>query len=211
MILKTILTAITIALTINASAQDTANLLTFKEVEWTIKLPPSFKVLSAEQDKAVNERGKQAIQSTIDLEVDNSQTKTLISAAKNQFSYFNATITPFNPAKDGNWNEVNQGVKDILYTTFKEKITDGKVDTATTRATISGVTFDKYEVVVSMGDKILFHSCLLSKLYKGFDFGISYLFADNETKEEIETMLKNSAFNNAFKPSVNNKSHSKRN
>jgi hypothetical protein len=162
-------------------------------------------------DKAVNERGKKAIQSAIDLEVDNSQTKTLISAAKSQFSYFNATITPFNPAKDGNWNEVNQGVKDIIYTTFKEKMTDGKVDTTTTKATISGLTFDKYEVVVSIGGKVLFHSCLLSKLYKGFDFGISYLFADNETMQEIENMLKNSKFNATVKPSANKKNNLKRN
>ena len=208
--LKKILTAITIALSINAPAQDTAQLLTFKEVGWTIKLPPSFKVLSAEEDKATNERGKKAIESTINLEIDNSKTKTLISAAKNQFSYFNATITPFNPAKDGNWQEVNQGLKDILYTTFKEKMTDGKVDTATTKTTISGVIFDKFEVVVSVGDKFIFHSYLLSKLYKGFDFGISYLFTDNETKEEIETMLKNSVFNNAVRPAFNNKNNSKR-
>ncbi len=35
---------------------------------------------------------------------------------------------------------------------------------------------------------------ILSKLYKGYDFGITYLYLDDETKMEIEKMLSESKF-----------------
>lgn len=35
---------------------------------------------------------------------------------------------------------------------------------------------------------------LLTKLYKGYDFGITYLYLDDKTKEQIDTMLHRSKF-----------------
>jgi len=156
----------------------------FKEVGWTLIIPAEFKIADSTEDAAVGERGKKAIEETNDIKIDISQTKTLITVTKNTYNYFNCTITPFDPKTDGNYEATSQIVKDMLY----------KIDSISTQEKIDGLGFDKFRLTISLNDKILFNMFLLSKYYRGYDFGISYLYMDDKTKEQIESMLRNSRF-----------------
>ena len=166
----------------------------FKEVGWTLIIPAEFKIADSTEDAAVGERGKKAIEETNDIKIDISQTKTLITVTKNTYNYFNCTITPFDPKTDGNYEATSQIVKDMLYKTFSEKMPEGKIDSISTQEKIDGLGFDKFRLTISLNDKILFNMFLLSKYYRGYDFGISYLYMDDKTKEQIESMLRNSRF-----------------
>jgi hypothetical protein len=166
----------------------------FKGVGWKIFLPEGFNVIDSIDNTVRNERGKKAIENANDIKADISETITLISATKDTYNCFNSTITPFDLKKDGNWEETSQTVKDMVYITFVKKMPDAKVDSATTTEIIDGLSFNKFRVTVTINDKTLFNSFLLSKLYKGYDFGISYVYINEKTKEKIEEMLKNSKF-----------------
>ena len=157
-------------------------------------LPPDFKIIDSSKNASLNERGRKAMEDANDINVDVSTTRTLISAMKAPLNYFSSTITPFDPKKDGNYSATNKKVKDVVYKTFLEKIPNGQMDTSSANITIDGLGFDKFQVVETLNGKTLFHMVLLSKYYKGYDFGISYLYMDDATGEQIETILKTCKF-----------------
>ncbi len=169
-------------------------LFTFKEVGWTMTLPPDFELIDSVGNEKMKDRGKEAMEQSNDVTIDMSQTKTLISALKNKYNYFNSTITPYDVKKDGSYEEANRSVKDILYKTFADKMPDASIDSSSTTTIIDGISFEKFRIVLKVGDKLLFNMILLSKLYRNFDFGISYLYLDETTKQEMENILSTSKF-----------------
>lgn len=168
----------------------------FKEISWEINLPPAFQQMTVEADAAMNKKGKNAIESTVNQTIDVSATKTLISATKDTYEYFNTTIRHYNVKAEGDYNIGNQGLKKIMYDTFKDKMPKAVIDSATTSKIIGGKKFDKFIVHATIDDKKLFTMVLCSKLYKGYDLGISYLFMKPETEVEIDMMLSQSSFRN---------------
>ena len=165
-----------------------------KEVGWTIELPRGFEKMSLAADAANNQKGKNAIESVINQPIDASGTRTLISATKNIHEYFNATITAFNVKKDGSYYKSNVAVKKLIYNTFKAQMPQAVIDSATTIKLIGGLKFDKFQMKAFIDQKLLFTMVLCSKLYKGYDFGISYLFIKSDTENELDAMFENSSF-----------------
>ena len=194
MYIRIILVFFTVFICTICNAQKESKKFTFKEVGWTITLPASYEVIDSTVDAAIISKGKKAIEESNDIEVDMSQTKTLISASKSQFNYFDATITAFDAQEDGDYQELNQSVKDALFTTFEDQIPNVKMDSSTTTITIDGIIFDKFQIKIVMGENSIMNMILLSRLRNGFDFGISYLYLDEVTKQEIEHMLNTSKF-----------------
>lgn len=167
---------------------------TFKEVGWTITLPPDFDIIDSAGNETMNSKGKKAMEESNDIKIDISEMKTLISALKNKYNYFNATITPYDVKKEGDYGEAGRAVKNMLYKTFADKMPDAKIDSSSSTTFIDGLSFDKFRIVLKVDDKLLFNMILLSKLYKKFDFGISYLYLDESTKLEMENILSTSKF-----------------
>ena len=73
-------------------------------------------------------------------------------------------------------------------------MSEATIDTLAGKQIIDGVSFDKYHIIIKKNGKTIFNMLLLSKLYKGFDFGISYLYLDDRTRAQIESMLEQSKF-----------------
>lgn len=157
-------------------------------------LPSEFVVISAAEDAARMKRGAQAIEEANDIKTDISTTQTLISAIKNTHNYFNATLTPFDPKKDGSYEATNQSLKDMVYKTMVEKIPTAKADSSSSSYEIDGLLFDKFQLTIVINEKMVMNMVLLTKYYKGWDFGISYVYLDEKTKEQIETLLRTSTF-----------------
>jgi hypothetical protein len=70
---------------------------------------------------------------------------------------------------------------------------DAKLDSSSTKITIDGLEFDKFSVLIKVKDLTL-TVVLIGKLYKGYDFGISYLYMDEQTRDQIEASIRNSKF-----------------
>lgn len=175
-------------------SQQSDNKYNFRQVSWTITLPHDFTVIAASDDSARMERGKKAIEDANGIKADISTTTTLISATKNTYNYFNSTITPFDSTKDGNYLATNKELKNMVYRTMLQKMPDGKIDSMTTTQVIDGLAFDRYSLTVNIPAKATFSMILLTKFYKGYSFGITYVYLDDKTREQIDTMLKNSKF-----------------
>ena len=140
-------------------------------------------------------KGVQLIDKTNNVNIgDLSDLKTLISIFKGQFEYFNSTIRKYNEINEGNYDSSSLTLKKILYNTFSKKAPDAIIDTSTSEKNIDGLIFDKFQLSLTLGEKKIFTIVVLSKLYKGLDFGITYLFMSEATKVEIENMLHHSKF-----------------
>jgi hypothetical protein len=175
------------------AAQNTATKYSFKQIGWTMMLPLDFKMLDSSKQKAIGQKGIDIIKESSGITVDTSTTKTLLTATKGS-NLLTVTLIPFNTATDGDYNVTNQQVKGILYKTFADMVTFGKIDSSSSLQQIDGLLFNNYTIVVTVQDKVLLTTVLLSRYYKGYDFGISYLYLDEETKAEMESMLQHSKF-----------------
>lgn len=182
-----------LTLSIPALAQDSTKRYTFKEIGWTITLPDDFTELDSAANNKNIERGKKAFEESNDLITDISELKTLFSATKNKYQYISATLTPFDPKKDGDYLKVNKDIKDITYNTFRVQSPDAVLDTFSKKMIIDGLEFEKFSITIKIKDLTL-TLVLVSKLYKGYDFGISYLYIDDKTRQQIEASINSSKF-----------------
>ena len=167
---------------------------TFREIGWTLILPADFRVVDSANNAAIAERAKKIIEETSNIKAEISETTVLIRATKNANNYFSSTIETFDEKKDGEFDISNQISKDIVYKSFSRKIPGAKIDSFSTNEEIAGLNFEKFHLTVSVKDNILFNVCILSKYYEGYDFGICYRYSDEQTREQIESMLRNSTF-----------------
>jgi hypothetical protein len=191
--MRTIIFFLLIILTNGAMAQDSTKRYTFKEIGWTFTLPVGFKELDSMANNKNIERGKKAFEESNDVVADVSELKTLFSAIKGTFQYISATLTPFDPKKDGDYLIANKEVKGITYNTLADQIPGAKLDSSSTKITIDGLGFDKFIIVVKINELTMTMG-IVSKLYKGYDFGISYMYMDEKTREQIEASISSSKF-----------------
>lgn len=170
--------------------------LTFKEIGWTITIPDGFAVLDSAKQAANNQKGEKVLEKSTGLEIDASATRTLVSINNGPLSYLSATITPYNEATDGDYNEVSQQVNDILYQSMSEQVKGAPVDSATTTIIYGSLPFRKFTLKIKLNDQLTMVMVMLSRLHKGFDFGISYIYTDEKGRLALEGMIEKSTFNN---------------
>ena len=182
-----------LTLSTQALAQDSTKRYTFKEIGWTITIPDEFTEMDQTESRKKVEQGKKLIEESNDIVADISALRTLFTATKNTFQYFSSTLEPFDSKKDGDYETASKKIKDLTFNTFEDKMPDAQLDSATESLTIDGLVFDKYIITVKLKD-LTMTMVLMSKLYKGYDFGISYLYLDEKTREQIEAAIRNSKF-----------------
>lgn len=176
-------------------SQDSSKTFFFKNVNWELTLPADFKINDSVRNTEMQNRGVQYIEKANDLSVgDLSDLKTLVSAFKGRFEYFNSTIRKYDRNTEGNYDSAGTVLNKVLYKTFSNEMPDAVMDTSTSKVSLDGLVFKKFQLSVTVRQKKLFTMVVLSKLYKGLDFGISYLYMYPETKNEIEQMLQLSKF-----------------
>ena len=81
-----------------------------------------------------------------------------------------------------------------MFKTFSEKIPRAKIDTLTSLTLIDGLQFEMITMKISLNERVLLTMRLMYKLYKGYDFGISYLYVNDWAKTAIEEVIYKSKF-----------------
>src|SRR5690625_5107294 len=94
------------------------NVYTSEEIGWTIEIPKGWTVMDKEKTKETKEKGLKAIEATKEGEIDYSGLRNLISLQKEQFNIFQSTSEPFKLEYEGEWEENNSALKEIIYTTY---------------------------------------------------------------------------------------------
>ena len=172
----------------------TENTYHSKEIGWTMDIPKGWKVTHKSVLDERTEKGLDALSETVGFEYDASQLKQLLNFQKNQFNIFQSTSEPFEVEYEGEWEENNHGLKDLLYNTYLEK--GIKTDSTETKTvTIDGLEFISYGFTIysKKGDVIL-NQIMYSRLINGMDFGVNINYNNESDKKEMLEAWLNSKF-----------------
>jgi hypothetical protein len=185
------ITGLSFSLTTSYCQQQTHDYF-FQEVGWTITLPYDFALLDL-NDYSINmEDEQQNVEEDMSTGVVTPQ--TMFIAIKDRFNHFNITITPFDIEEDGNWFKTNQSVKDQAYKTMVKILGGEKPDSSSSIEYIDGLAFEKFHIAATIDKDLRLDMFLLSRWYRGYDFCMSFLSVNDETRKQIELMLKSSRF-----------------
>ena len=166
----------------------------FQEVGWTITLPYDFALLDL-NDYSMDMQGQNYYsEEANDMSTDIVDSQTMFIAIKDRFNHFNITISPFDPEVDGSWEKSNQAVKDQAYKTMVKIIGNERVDTSSSIEDIDGLAFQKFHISAVINKNQRLDMFLLSKYYRGYDFSVASLCVNDETRKQIEIMLRSSRF-----------------
>lgn len=167
---------------------------TCREIGWEVTIPDGWKIIDIEQTEATNQKGLDMLEETLDQEIDDSGLRNLISLKKNQFNIFQSTMEPFELEYEGEWEENNAFLKEILYDTYANQgiHTDS---TITTIEKIDGVDFQTYTFTIygPQGDVIL-NQIMYSSHINGLDFGVNINYNNDKDRDELLSMFRNSTF-----------------
>ena len=166
----------------------------FSQVGWKIEVPADFTIMDSAQVEAMTNKGANAIEKTYDTTIDFRGTQTLISFTKGQYNYFASTITPFDPTQDGDWNEANSALKNVIVETFQTQAPSMKIDTSSSVEKIDGLEFQKFHLVTTYPNKMVMTTFMYSRLYKGFDYGINISYTNDKIGKELLAILATSKF-----------------
>ncbi len=168
---------------------------TFKEIGWTIDLPEGFEVDDSASAAAKMAASKKSMEA-INVNMVALETKHLIVAKKNVSNYFICSLTPFDESEYGSWLNATQKIRDISFESQSKKSPLAQFDSLTSLITIDTLSFSKFLITIKENNQLVYHSVMLSKLYKGYDLKISYGCSDNDVAKEIKEMLRRSKFSN---------------
>lgn len=148
-----------------------------KDFKWTIAIPEDFENVSPKEWAKMQDRGKEAIENTMNEEVTNQA--TVLFAIKNgQFNYMESNYQPFDEEVDGNYQETMAALNAILYETFTNQMPDAKVDTSTTTTEISGLTFRTFNIRLEFPNGIVMNTIMFSRLFGKRDFTVNIVYVD---------------------------------
>lgn len=192
--MRTSIVILLLMFSVNAFTQEAFKKVTLSKVGWTLLLPTEFKILDSTENEELHSKGHKALKETVGVKTDMKRTKTLINAMKDRFSLFNSTIRPLNAEQIRNYGKSAQRVKDLTFEAMKAKSANNQVDSISSSQIIDGLNFNKFTVTVSMPKNLTVTMVILSKVHKGFDFGITYVYTNDITKGQIEEILNSSKF-----------------
>lgn len=163
------------------------------EIGWTMEIPNGWKVTLKDSIANMGDRGLDAINETAGIDYDISKLKYLLTFQKGRFNMFQSTSEPFELEYDGEWEENNQAIKELLHETFTSK--GIKVDTSSSVAKIDKLEFEVFHITVYGPDgKTLLHQEMYGRHINGYDFGVNLNYQNEEEKNEMMNAWKNSKF-----------------
>ena len=165
---------------------------TSQEIGWTMEIPKGWSIISKDKMDKSTERGMEAVKD-VGGKIDYSGLKHLINFQKNQFNIFHSTSEPFQLEYDGEWEDNNAGLKELLYGTYANQ--GIKVDTSSSNAKIDGLEFKVFHITVygPNGDIILYQD-MYSRYINGFDFGVNINYNNDKDKDIMMNVWRSSKF-----------------
>ncbi|MFS4482478.1 hypothetical protein ACKGJY_05645 [Hyunsoonleella sp. 2307UL5-6] len=173
------------------------------DIGWTMEIPKGWEVMQRDDVQNQSDKGLEAISETIGGEIDLSGLKQLINLKKDRLHIFLSTSEKFDLTYEGEWEENNEALKQILYETYTSK--GIKVDTLSSKSTVDGLDFNVFSIRLYGPDgAVILYQDMYSKYINGFDFAATLNYLKPKEKNEIMRAWKSSKFNQ--KVLLNNKS-----
>lgn len=163
------------------------------EFKWRVSIPAGFDTLSAESQQQMNKAGQNALEKTVGEKIETEATSifTLHSGLGN---YFQADYQSFDPAKDGDFNQMCNSVNQLLYETFKTQMPNAKMDSASSTTTVDGLVFQTFTVNIHLGILFTTHVRVYSHLFGTKDFTVNITTMEPVKEKALMESWMNSTF-----------------
>jgi len=165
-----------------------------REIGWQMEIPKGWDIVSMEETDAFQKKGEDLLQPMVDGVIDGSQTRNLLSFKKNIFNMFQSTSEPFEIEYEGEWEETNIALKELIEDTFAQQGIKVKPSVITNEI-IDGLEFKRYTFTIyDQNDKVILNQIMYSRWIDGFDFGVNINYNNEDSKNEMLTAFRNSKF-----------------
>jgi hypothetical protein len=166
---------------------------TNEEIGWRVTMPEGYQLTHQKKIDTDEQRGKEAVGKVYDGQLKDSKLKHVFSFIRNQFNSFNSTIEPYTEKYKGEYLTNGVLVKRLLYDTYhKQGI---KIDTSSNEVIVDGEKFNAFYLKIygPTGDVVL-NQILFNKMIKGYDFGVSINYNNEEDRAKLLQTFMNSTF-----------------
>lgn len=164
-----------------------------KDFKWTITIPAGFDTVSTEEWNRLQNRGTDAIEKTYGEEVENNS-KPIFVLRNDKFNYFESNYQPFDTDVDGNYLDNFNEVNKMTYGTFEEQMKGTKLDSSSSTAVISGLTFHTFKVVIKFPNNMEMNWLMYSRLFGKREFTVNIATVDRQKEKELLDCWLNSTF-----------------
>ncbi|WP_321308640.1 hypothetical protein [Marinifilum fragile] len=164
-----------------------------KEIGWTMEIPKGWQITHRNELERRSNKGIEALSETAGIEYDASGLKQLLNFQKDRFHIFQSTSEPFKLEYEGEWEENNKAVQELLYETYSSR--GIKVDTSSSKEIIDNLEFQVIHVTLYGPDgKIILYQDMYGRHINGYDFGVNLNYINDKEKSEMLNAWKNSKF-----------------
>lgn len=164
-----------------------------KEIAWTMEIPNGWNVTHRSELSKRTEKGLDAINETAGIDYDASELKQLLNFQKDRFHIFQSTSEPFELEYEGEWEENNEGIKELIYETYSSR--GIKIDTSSSKEIIDKLEFEVFHITMYGPDgKIMLYQDMYARHINGYDFGVNLNYINDEEKNEMIKAWEKSKF-----------------
>lgn len=165
-----------------------------KDFNWTITIPENFNSIDEKDWNKTQQKGKDAIEKTFGEEMINQAT-TIFTFKNGQFNNFEANYQPYDIEIDGNYLETYHDVNEMLYQTLETQIPQAKLDSISSTQKISGLEFQRFDVVVHFPNGIKMKTTGFSRLFGKKEFTLNITAVNDKIRQQMLDAFLNSKFN----------------
>ncbi|MBC7947279.1 MAG: hypothetical protein H7Y42_05320 [Chitinophagaceae bacterium] len=165
-----------------------------KLIGWKLEVNSSWPFMTKSEKERVTERGKQVIEETQQITIDDSGLKELLNLRKDMFNSFLSTIEYYDSTALGNWHKHNAELNNLIINTFKDK--NIEFTHLEGKKTIDGLTLNTLDVVLyKPGTKdVLMYLTMYTRLINNYDFGMTITYNNDSDKAQLLKMVNQSTF-----------------
>lgn len=161
---------------------------------WSTQYLSSTHLMTPDEIATIEGRGQDAIESSIDQELDILRHRNLIWLRKDLFNSMTSSVQPFDAAIDGDYEEVQTGILEIIKQTYSDQ--GIQFDIKTEKTKIDGLEFNAAYITLYAPDrsKVLLNQIIYDRLIEGkliLTININY---NDLGKEEMLSIIKASKF-----------------
>ena len=178
----------------NCSAQNFSN-EEFQIANWSWKLSvPDFLTAYDQQEwKKVQNRGKEAVEDTYNLDLKNKVQTIFIYQAKDS-SLFEATIEKFNIEKTPDYIASCLWNNDFMYDFLTKNAPEAQLDTTISVVNVDHIDFQAINLKLSFPDGTVRSSFILRSLFDDMELTVSVIYNNDKSLEKILEVFKKSKF-----------------
>lgn len=161
---------------------------------WSTQYLSSTHRMTPDEIATIEGRGQEAIETSMDQEIDVLRHRNLIWLRKDLFNSMTSNVQPFDAAVDGDYEEIQKGILEIIKQTYTDQ--GIQFDIKTEKVEIDGLEFNAAYITLYTPDrsKTLMNQIIYDRLIEGDKILTININYNNLGKEEMISIIKASKF-----------------